>query len=146
MPLVLLILAVVLLSTILLVSRRIVMLVFGATLLAVFLRQLAEEVFKRLPFEPTKRSKIGIVITVLLLVTVLSGFGVASSVSTKVTNLIERVGQSVDDLQERIRSLPVAQRMMSRESGLSSMLPSSDTSCHSFLRCFRPPLASCWIC
>lgn len=127
-PLVLIVLVVVLLSTIFIVSRRIVMLVFGATLLAVFLRQLAEEVFKRLPFEPTRRAKISIVIGVLLVVTVLSGFGMASSVSNKVANLIGRVDQSADDLVSRIRSLPIAKQMMSRESGVTSMLPSSDTS------------------
>ncbi len=127
-PLVLIVLVVVLLSTVLIMSRRIAMLIFGATLFAVFLRQLAEEVFKRLPFEPTRRVKISIIITALLLLTVLSAFGTANSVSDKIAHLVGHIDQSVDDLQSRIRSLPIAERLMSHESGVSSLVPSSDTS------------------
>ncbi len=128
LPLVFIILVVALLAAILIISRRIVMLVFGASLLAVFLRQLAEEVFKRLPFEPTKRVKIGVVITVLVIISALSGFGVAATVSDKVMHMVGRMDQSVGDLQARFRALPIAQRLMSSEDGLASLIPSSGSS------------------
>lgn len=105
-------------------ATEVLLLVFAAILLAVFLRGLGELLAKHTPL--SSGWALGVVVAVLLLVTTLGVWLLAPAVAAQTDELSQSLTQSVQQLGDRLGRYEWGRRLIAQMPGLGGTAPKSD--------------------
>ncbi|WP_231690952.1 AI-2E family transporter [Aureliella helgolandensis] len=107
------------------VSRSLLPLIFGAILFAVVLNRLARKLDSWIPASLSRGVRISAVIGFLTLLTVICALTFAHSASEQIVQLTDRVDASISEVVQAAKEQPIIQRFSGDNPKLKSWLPSS---------------------
>ncbi|TWU01743.1 AI-2E family transporter [Neorhodopirellula pilleata] len=110
------------------VARHVLILIFGAILFAVVLNRIASKLLSWVPLRWSRSGMVGVVLLLLVMLLIAAVFGFAGSIADQVDSLSTQLNDSVSRVREAAKSNPLWKRAKESDVGLSSLLPSSDSS------------------
>ena len=110
------------------VTRNLLMLIFGAILIAVVLNRLAQTIGRFLPHAMTRGQRVTLLLGALAVVTIGGIYGFANAAAGQIVQLNSRIDEAVDAIVDAAKKREIVQRVLNGDTDVTSMLPSSSNS------------------
>lgn len=110
------------------VARNLLMLVFGAILIAVVINRVAQLLGSWLPKAVSRRHRVAIVVGLATVVAAAGIYGFANAASEQAIQLADRMDQATETVIKAAKQQPLVQRFMAAETSMVSTIASSTKS------------------